>query len=153
MAQKNTTSKTSSATKANASQKPAKKHVGAAVLGGLAAAAIIGGYLLYNNPEVRAQAKKKVKSIKGWVVKAKGEVLEKVEKLKDINEQVYHSVVDTVMSKYAKLSNIDTTEVEQLAKELKTHWKSIQKELKQGGALIGSTVKKVANETKKAVTK
>jgi hypothetical protein len=130
----------------------ANKHVGVAVLGGLAAAAAIGGYFLYNNAEARAQAKKKIKSVKGWIVKAKGEVLEKIEKIKDVNEGVYHNVVDAVMSRYGKLSSIDTSEVAKLTKELKTHWKSIQKDLKQSGKIIGTTVKKV-NETKKAATK
>jgi hypothetical protein len=127
---------------------PSKVGVGAAVIGGLAAAAAIGGYFLYNSPE----AKKKVKNIRGWVVKAKGEVLEKVERIKDVNEDTYHKVVDAVMAQYTKVKSVDTAEIAKLTKELKTHWKSIQKDLKQGGQKIGSAVKavkKAAHESKK----
>lgn len=152
MANKNSSAKSTKATSSK-SAPASNKHVGVAVLGGLAAAAAIGGYLLYNNAEARAAAKKKIKSVKGWMIKAKGEVLEKIEKLKDVNETAYHTVVDSVMSRYGKLSNIDTSEVAKLTKELKTHWKSIQKDLKESGKIIGTTVKKVANETKKAATK
>lgn len=160
MAQKNNSAKSTKAASAPKSASSAgsksagtNKHVGVAVLGGLAAAAAIGGYFLYNNAEARAQAKKKIKTVRGWVVKAKGEVLEKIEKMKDVNEGMYHNIVDAVMSRYGKLSSIDTSEVAKLTKELKTHWKSIQKDLKQSGKIIGTTVKKVANETKKAATK
>lgn len=108
-------------------QKKTNAHVGTAVISGLAVAALVGGYFLYNNTNV----KKKIKPIKGWAMKAKGEVLEKIEKIKNINEESYHKVVDTVVGKYQKIQTINTAELAALAQELKKHWKSIKKVLNE----------------------
>jgi hypothetical protein len=72
-------------------------------------------------------AKKNQKKLKGWTIKMKGEVVEKLEKLKEVTEPVYNSVVDTVAMKYAKLK--DEEEVTTLAKDLKKHWKSVTKDI------------------------
>ena len=74
---------------------------------GALAALSAGAYFLYGTKE---GAKKRVK-IKGWMLKAKGEVLEKLETLKEVNEETYNVVVDTVMKKYSGLKNIDQKEV------------------------------------------
>ncbi len=116
--------------------------VGAAtIIGGLAAAAAVGGYFLYNSKD----AQKKVKKVKGWALKAKGEVLEKIEKLKEVNETAYNQVIDAVLSRYQKVSNIDASELIQISKELKSHWKSIQKDLTDGSKKVSSVVKKVVD--------
>lgn len=109
---------------------------GAAVAAGIlgvAAAAAAGAYFLYGTKD----GKKVKKQIRGWALKAKGEVLEKVEKLKDVNEGAYHQVIDGVMSRYEKIKGVDTAELAAIAGELKGHWTSIRKELEAG-------VKKVA---------
>lgn len=117
-------------------------HAGAATLiGGLAAAAAVGGYFLYNSKD----AQKKVKKVKGWALKAKGEVLEKIEKLKEVNEDAYNKVIDAVLSRYEKVSNIDASELVQISKELKSHWKSIQKDVTEGGKKVSHVVKKVVD--------
>lgn len=143
-------------TKKNSAPKKTS-HAGAATLiGGLAAAAAVGGYFLYNNKD----AQKKIKKVKGWALKAKGEVLEKIENLKEVNEDAYNKVIDAVLSRYNKVSNIDTTELAQISKELKSHWKSIQKDLTEGGKKVSNVVKKVVDAgikgktpTKKATKK
>lgn len=124
-------------------QAPKKdSHVGAAtIIGGLAAAAAVGGYFLYNNKD----AQKKVKKVKGWALKAKGEVLEKIERLKEVNESAYNQIIDAVLSRYQKVSNIDASELIQISKELKSHWKSIQKDLTAGSKKVSSVVKKVVD--------
>lgn len=94
-----------------------------AVGAGLAIAAIAGNYFLFGK-----NAKKHQKQVKGWALKMKGEILDKVEQLKDVNEKTYHHVVDSVAKNYAKAKRVSATEVAQLAKELKSHWKDIHKE-------------------------
>jgi len=124
-------------------------HVGVAtVIGGLAAAAAVGGYYLYHSKD----AQKKLKHVKGWMVKAKGEVLEKIEKLKEVNQEAYHKVIDSVLSRYEKVSHIDTAELAKVSKELKSHWKTIQSELKEGTKKVSGVAKHLAQDTKKAVT-
>lgn len=88
-------------------------------------AAAAGAYFLYGSKE----GAKRRKQIKGWTVKAKGEVLEKLEKVEDLNEEKYHEIVDTVAEKYKKLKHVDTEEVEQMVKELKGHWMKMKKQV------------------------
>ncbi|MSU54345.1 MAG: hypothetical protein EXS48_00695 [Candidatus Staskawiczbacteria bacterium] len=89
------------------------------------AAAAAGAYFLYGSKN----AKQNRKQVKAWTLKAKGEVLEKLEKLKDINEDIYQKVVNEVSKKYQAVKSIDKKDVLEFAKELHSHWKSISKEI------------------------
>lgn len=126
-----------------------KEHAGGAVIGilGMAVAAVAGAYFLYGTKD----GKKVKKQIKGWALKAKGEVLQKVENLKEVNEEAYHHVVDTVLGKYKTIKGVDVAELAAIAKELKGHWGNIRKELEAGAKKV-SKVKKVAAKVKKHVT-
>ena len=109
----------------------AKKSIGKDVAIGVgiaaAVAAVAGAYFLYGAKE----APKNRKKIKAWSLRAKGEVLEKLEKLSDINEEVYHKIVDDVSEKYKKVKNIDLEDLEKFVGELKSHWKKIEREVKK----------------------
>lgn len=122
-------------------QKKKSDNSGVATVLGLGALAALsaGAYFLYGTKE---GAKKRVK-IKGWMLKAKGEVLEKMEVLKDVNEEAYNKVVSTVMSKYQGLKDIDQGEVVSLVEDLKKHWKNIKKHIDEA-----TKVKKVVSKKK-----
>lgn len=116
-----------------------KESHGVAV--GLAAAAVAataGAIFLYGTKQGKQQRKK----ISGWMLKAKGEVLERVEKLKEVNEEAYHKVVDAVASKYAGVKNVDPAEITKIFSEIKGHWNNIKKQLK------GAPKKKAASKKK-----
>jgi len=100
-----------------------------AIGAGLAAlaAAAAGTYFLYGTKK-GAKARKQ---IKGWSLKAKGEILEKMEKLGEINEKVYNQVVDEVKAGYKKVKSIDAKDVEAFGKEMKAHWKGIKGEIEK----------------------
>jgi hypothetical protein len=104
-----------------------KKESNVGMLVGLGALAALsaGAYFLYGTKE---GAKRRVK-IKGWMLKAKGEVLEKLELLKEVNEEAYNKVIDTVTKKYAGLKHVDQNEFDALVTDLKKHWKNIKKHL------------------------
>jgi gas vesicle protein len=94
---------------------------------GIAAAAVVaaaaGAYFLYGSKD----AKKNRRVIKGWMLRAKGEVLEKMEKMKEnVTEEAYNKIVDAVATKYGSMKDASAEEVEALSKELKSHWKNIQ---------------------------
>lgn len=93
-----------------------------ASLVGLTAAAV-GAYYLYGHHD----AKKNRKHVKGWMLKAKGEVLEELEKVGNVTEAGYNSTVDAVLKKYNELKHIDTKEIDELMKEMKSHWVGIKK--------------------------
>jgi len=94
---------------------------------GLAVAAIgaaIGSYLL-TGP--RTAKTKRV--LKGWMLKAKGELLEQLEKAGDVGEEMYNQAVDQITDKYSKMSGVAQDEVDEMKKELKKQWKLVEKGL------------------------
>lgn len=132
----------------NRKEQKSGNSMGVALLGGLAAAAAAGAYFVYGNKDAQNKIKRVkgqvTSTVKGWALKAKAEALEKIEKLKQVDESAYHTVIDTVMKKYTNIKNIDTKDVEAVAKELRSHWKNIQKEIKVASGVAKKTAKKVS---------
>ena len=130
-------------------RKKKTKHTGAKVaLGigaGLAIAGAAGAAWLYGTD----QGKKTKKKLESWMLKAKGEVMEKIEKMDDVTEDAYHKAVADVMKKYKKIKSVSTPKVVKLEKELKKHWKSLASKVKKP-AKKKSTKRKVS---KKKATK
>ena len=144
----NTTKTTGKKAEVKSTAKKGGSSVGVlGIIGGLAAATAVGAYFVHNSKD----AKKKIKNVKGWALKAKGEVLDKLEDMKDVSEDKYKTTVDSVLSKYAKVKKVEGPEVEKLAGELKSHWKTIVKELSAGSKTLKKTVKKGAEVTSKIV--
>jgi hypothetical protein len=89
------------------------------------AAALIGaaaaGFYLYGPKGAENRVK-----VKAWTLKAKAEVLEKFEKAREVTDESYADIVDTVTAKYGKLKTVGEEEAGKLNKELKRHWKSIK---------------------------
>jgi DNA-directed RNA polymerase subunit F len=106
-----------------------KIATGVAVGAGIAAAvaAVAGAYFLYGAKD----AAKNRKKVKAWSLKAKGEILEKLEKLSDVSEEVYNKIVDEVSEKYKKVKNIDQEDIEKFGKELKSHWRKMERDVKK----------------------
>lgn len=92
------------------------------------AAAAAGAYFLYGTDA----GKKKRKEVKGWMLKAKGEILEKMEGLKDVSQETYDQVVDTVAQRYEGVKNVDPIELAALVRDVKAHWNNIRKALEGG---------------------
>lgn len=127
-----------------ANQKTDKTKVAAGIGAGVALiAAGIGTYFLYGTKE----GQKRRKKIQGWVLKAKGEVLEQVEKLKEVNQEKYDEVVDRVINRYKGLKHVDAEEAETLAKEMKAYWRHIDRHL-QGKSHANGTTSKTSARTK-----
>lgn len=104
-----------------ATKKQAEGHPGIALALGAAAAA--GIYFLYGSKD----ANKNRKVVKGWALKAKGEVLEKLEQVKgELTEENYHKIIDAVMTKYRKVKVEHSDDIDNLVKDMKSHWKNIK---------------------------
>ncbi|PKM96676.1 MAG: hypothetical protein CVU79_12245 [Elusimicrobia bacterium HGW-Elusimicrobia-3] len=88
---------------------------------GVAAVAALGAYLLYGKHGGSNRAK-----VSGWMLRMKGEVLEKVEEFKDINKAEYNKIVDEVTAHYAKLGKVGEDELKHLAQELKDAWEHVK---------------------------
>lgn len=109
---------------------------------GLTAAAVTaaGAYFLYGSKHATQNRKK----VKGWVLKAKGEVLEALEKAEHITEAEYKALVDTASNAYGTVKNATAGEVKDFKKEMNDHWSKLQK---------SKAVKKVVSNVIKATGK
>lgn len=101
--------------------KSKKSKVGEVIAIGAGLAALAAAGYFFLGPK----GKQNRKVARGWMIKMKGEVIEKMEGLKNITEEEYHKIVDAVAKAYA--SSGGEKEVTSLAKELKSHWNSISK--------------------------
>ncbi len=106
---------------------------------GLTAAALAaaGAYFLVGSKQA-AQNRKKVK---GWTLKAKGEVLEALEKAKAISAEEYTELVDSATKAYGTVKEASKGEIKDFKSEMLEHWNTLQK---------SQAVKKVTQKTKKA---
>src|SRR5690554_1138563 len=109
-------------------EKKQKKGGGAAgkigaFFAGAAVATAAGAYFLYgpNGAENR-------KKIESWSLKAKADVLARLEKLKEVSEEKYNDIVDSVTNKYAKMKDVGEDKANKLNAELKRHWRRIKKD-------------------------
>lgn len=122
-------------------QKNKKQEVSVGGAMGLAAglaALAAGSYFIFG-----PKGKQNRKAIKGWTLKMKGEVVEKIEKLKEVTPDLYNKVIDEVSAKYAKVKDISAEELAALAMDMKKHWKSISNDLAPKKKAAKKAVKKV----------
>jgi hypothetical protein len=129
---------------------PAKKGVSTgtvvAIGASVAAAAAISYYFF--GPE----GKKNRTKLKGWMVKMKGEIIEKMEDAQEMTESAYATIVDNVAAAYQKTGKIGASEVVAFATILKKNWKGIVGGAKKG-AKKSSVAKKAPVATKVAGSK
>lgn len=68
------------------------------------------------------QGTKNQKKLKGWMIKMKGEIIEKIETAEGMTEDMYNTIIDSISKKY---KDIEPEELEAFVSTLKKHWKSI----------------------------
>lgn len=88
-----------------------------------AVAAAAGGFFLYGSKN----AAKNRKLVKSWALKAKAEVLEGLEKAKNMSQEEYEQLVETVVGTYLTAKSASKAELSDFKKEMKEHWKVIAK--------------------------
>lgn len=91
------------------------------------AAAVAGAYFFTQTK----QGKKAAATMRGWAVRARGEVMERLEKMRNIDRKEYFEAIDNVLAKYSKARDVSKRELADLRKELRAKWDKIVKELKE----------------------
>ncbi|MAZ56169.1 hypothetical protein CL653_00020 [bacterium] len=131
-----------------ATKKKSKKELSASTKVGIGvgltatAVAAAGAYFLYGTKEAKSNRKK----VKSWMLKAKAEVLETLEKAEEITEDEYKDLIASVSKGYSKLKDASKVDVRDFQKEMVDHWKEISKAAKP-------VKKKVAKQTVKKPVK
>ncbi len=138
-----------------AAKKVAKKGIGAGAKVGIgigltaAAVAAAGAYFLVGAKNA-AQNRKKVK---GWTLKAKGEVLEALEKAEEITADEYNDLVETATKAYGTVKEASKGEIKDFKNEMLEHWNKLEKN-KIVKKVVGSAApKKAAKKTVKKAAK
>jgi hypothetical protein len=93
-----------------------------AVIGASLAGIAATAYFLFG-----PKGKKHRQHAKAWAIKMKGEVVEKLEKAREITEPIYREIIDIVAKEYKRSKMASQPEIEALANDLKKHWKSMSK--------------------------
>ena len=90
-----------------------------------ASAVVLGAaaYLLFG-PE----GKKHQKNLKSWMLKMKGEVMEQMEKAKDLSGATYEDIVKQVEAKYKTMKHVDAAMLAKEVAMLKKNWRAAMKE-------------------------
>jgi hypothetical protein len=121
---------------------------------GLTAAAVAaaGAYFLVGSKNAVQNRKK----MKGWTLKAKGEVLEALEKAQEITADEYNDLVAAAVGAYGTVKDVSKGEIKDFKDEMLQHWKKLEKSnaikklVKKGAKPV---VKKAAKKVVKKTTK
>jgi 6-phosphogluconolactonase (cycloisomerase 2 family) len=115
---------------------------------GLTAAAVAaaGAYFLYGSKN----AAKNRKAVKSWMLKAKAEVLEKLEEAKEMSQEEFQEVVNNVAGAYSAVKSASKAEVKAFKDEMLESWKAIEKTAKPKKAAAKKAVAKKAPAKKAA---
>ncbi len=122
---------------------------------GLAAAgaAAAAGYYFYGSEKAKQHRKIAAK----WATDMKNEVVREAKRLKETTPQQFSKVVDSVAKSYSGVRKINATDVKRAARELKSNWAMVQKELmrtgKKGSARVAKMSKKAITGSKSTVKK
>ena len=116
------------------------------------AAAAAGAYYLYGSKEGKAHRH----AVKSWMLKAKAEVMDEIENMKEVNEDTYKLAIAKVAKKYKDVKGMDRAELAALVATLHGHWKDIKGEIGKAGTtskIKNSTSPRVQSLSKKKSTK
>ena len=79
----------------------------------------------------------------GWMIKMKGEIVERLEEAGEVSEAAYHNIVDSVLASYVTAGKVAPAELKAFADTLKGQWKHILK------SVAAPKKKKVAKKSSK----
>ncbi len=77
-------------------------------------------YALFNTKENAPKAKE-------WAMNMEQEIVEKIDKVKDMTEPVLTKIIDEVKEKYERMKDIDKDELKKMVDTLREHWSSVIK--------------------------
>ncbi|MEK7460382.1 MAG: hypothetical protein AAB628_02435 [Patescibacteria group bacterium] len=123
-------------------KKSQEKNVSTAVAVGAGIAALSAAAYVLFGPE----GKKNRKMIRGWSIKMKGDVIEKLEAAKDITAPVYEDIIEKASQKYAKLKNVDEAELALVVADLRKQWKHMTRDAKPKKKTAKKVVKKTTSK-------
>jgi vacuolar-type H+-ATPase subunit H len=83
----------------------------------------------------------------------KADVIKQAKKVQNVDRKAIEGIIMSASKTYMSAKNMDAKEVEKAARELKTHWQEVMKELGKGAKSAQKTVKTAAKKSVKTVKK
>lgn len=120
-----------------------KSHTG--FIAGISAALAAGAMFFYGPDGERRR-----KNFRGWMLKTKGEILDKLEEGESVTKEKYEDIVDAAIAKFETERAKKNKEVEVLRYELKNNWDHIKKSVDEKGEELRTAA---AEEIKKQSNK
>jgi len=77
-------------------------------------------YVLFNGKE-------NAPKVKEWAMNMEQELVEKIDKVKDMTESALTKIIDEVKEKYEQMKDIDQDELKKTVDALRDHWASVIK--------------------------
>ncbi|MEX2514946.1 MAG: hypothetical protein WD335_02330 [Candidatus Paceibacterota bacterium] len=125
-----------------------KSHTG--IVAGLSAALAAGAMYFYGPDGDRRR-----NNFRGWILKTKGEVLDKLEEAESLTKERYNEIVDAAVEKFATGRAKKEQEVEVIRQELKSNWVHIKKAVEERGdelrAAAAEEIKKGSEKISKSI--
>jgi hypothetical protein len=103
-----------------------KSHTG--IVTGLSAALAAGAVYFYG-PDGESRRN----NFRGWILKTKGEVLDKLEGIESVTKDTYEDIVDSAIEKFATERARREQEVDIIRQELKSNWGYIKSAVEERG--------------------
>jgi hypothetical protein len=97
------------------------------VIAGLLASAAVGAVYFYGKNKKKTQEK-----LRGWVLKVKGEVMERVASAETLTRSRYNEFIDAAVEKFSDKKHIAESEAEKLRENLKARWGEIVTHVENG---------------------
>jgi len=94
-----------------------------AFVAGIITTALVGGYL-YFGPNARKNRRK----TEAWMLRAKADLMEKTEDIKDMTQERYEKIVDEISGKYGAMKEVGVDKAERFAGEVRGRWNSLKAE-------------------------
>jgi hypothetical protein len=111
------------------------------------AAAAAGAAYFYGTES----GKKKRKDIKSWSLRMWADVMDRMESVKDWSEDAFEDAVDSVAKRYKTMKNVDPVEIAAVVASLRSHWKSIRKQMENSTSKGNGTKARKAAPKRKTV--
>lgn len=118
---------------------------------GLTAAAVAaaGAYFLYGSKD----AEKNRAAVKSWALKAKAEVLEKLEDAKKMTRAEYEEVVAAAVGAYSGAKSVTKKDIASFTAEMMEHWEALETSVSKVKKSAKKAAKKTATKAKKTTKK
>lgn len=83
-----------------------------------------------------------------WAYDMRKEVMNRVQKTKDITQEKYNQIIDEIRPRYEAMKDTGSREMEELIDELKSHWQNISQEAKKQMDILNQNKKPEQSQSK-----